>query len=66
LTSELKASEWQASRSGRFTPGERAPDSHWVGLGADLDELEYEIYDTKWKNNLFHIKNSRGKISKCQ
>jgi hypothetical protein len=22
---------WSASRPGRFTPGERAPDTHWIG-----------------------------------
>jgi hypothetical protein len=31
LTSELEGGEWSASRSGRFTPRERAPGTHWVG-----------------------------------
>jgi hypothetical protein len=44
LTSALVEVEWSASRSGRFTPGERAPRTHWI-LGwvdprADLDDLE--------------------------
>jgi hypothetical protein len=47
LTSTLVGGEWSASHSGRFTPGERARGSHWVGdwVGhrAGLDNLE------KWK-----------------
>jgi hypothetical protein len=31
LTSALDGSEWSASRPGRFTPRERAPDTHWTG-----------------------------------
>jgi hypothetical protein len=31
LTSALHRSEWSASRPGRFTPRERAPDTHWIG-----------------------------------
>jgi hypothetical protein len=31
LTSALVGDEWSASRSGRFTPGERAPGTHWIG-----------------------------------
>jgi hypothetical protein len=32
LTSALDGGEWSASRSGRFTPRERAPDTHWIGV----------------------------------
>jgi hypothetical protein len=36
--------EWSASRPGRFTPGERAPSTHWVGgwvnLRTGLDDVE--------------------------
>jgi hypothetical protein len=36
--------EWSASRPGRFTPGEIAPDTHWIGrwVGprACLDAME--------------------------
>jgi hypothetical protein len=28
--------EWTTSRSGRFTPGERAPGTHWAGGWVDL------------------------------
>jgi hypothetical protein len=28
--------EWSTSRSGRFTPGERAPGTHWIGGWVDL------------------------------
>jgi hypothetical protein len=31
FTSALDGGEWSASRSGRFTPRERAPDTHWLG-----------------------------------
>jgi hypothetical protein len=31
LTSALDGGELSASRPGRFTPGERASDTHWIG-----------------------------------
>jgi hypothetical protein len=31
LTSALVGGEWSASRPDRFTPGERAPSTHWTG-----------------------------------
>jgi hypothetical protein len=31
LTSALVGGEWSASRPGRFTTGERAPSTHWIG-----------------------------------
>jgi hypothetical protein len=31
LTSALDGGQWSASRPGRFTLGERAPGTHWVG-----------------------------------
>jgi hypothetical protein len=31
LMSALDEGEWSALRSGRFTPRERAPDTHWIG-----------------------------------
>jgi hypothetical protein len=44
LTSALVGGEWSASRPGRFTPGEKAPGTHWigrwVGLRAGLDYME--------------------------
>jgi hypothetical protein len=47
LTSALAAGESSASRPGRFTPGERAPGTHWIGgwvvPTAGLDDME------KWK-----------------
>jgi hypothetical protein len=30
LTSSIDGGEWSASCPGRFTPGERAPDTHWI------------------------------------
>jgi hypothetical protein len=44
LTSALVGGEWSASRRGRFTPGERAAGTHWIGgwVGprAGLDDME--------------------------
>jgi hypothetical protein len=44
LTSALVGGEWSASRPGRFTPGERAPSTHWIGGWVDsragLDDME--------------------------
>jgi hypothetical protein len=43
-TSALIGGEWSASRLGHFTPGERAPDTHWIGGWVDpragLDDME--------------------------
>jgi hypothetical protein len=47
LTSDLAGGEWSASLPGRFTPGERAPGTNWIGgwVGprAGLNDME------KWK-----------------
>jgi hypothetical protein len=44
LTSALAGGEWSVSRSGHFTPGERAPRVHWIGgwvsLRTSLDDVE--------------------------
>jgi hypothetical protein len=32
LTSALDGGEWSASHPGRFTPRERAPGTHWIGV----------------------------------
>jgi hypothetical protein len=44
LTSALAGDEWSPSRPGRFTPGDGAPGTHWlggyVGPRADLDDVE--------------------------
>jgi hypothetical protein len=44
LTSTLDRGEWSASRPGRFTPGERALDTHYmgglVGTRSGLDDVE--------------------------
>jgi hypothetical protein len=31
LTSALYVGEWSCTRPSRFTPGERAPGTHWIG-----------------------------------
>jgi hypothetical protein len=42
--SALAGGEWSASRPDRFTPGKRAPSTHWIGGWVDpragLDDLE--------------------------
>jgi hypothetical protein len=44
LTSVLVGGEWSASRPGRFTPGKRAPGTHWIGglviPRPSLDDME--------------------------
>jgi hypothetical protein len=44
MTSALDKGEWSASRPGRFTPGERALGTHWIGgrvnPRAGLDDVE--------------------------
>jgi hypothetical protein len=44
FTSALVGGEWSASHPGRFTPGKRAPGTHWIGgwvdLRAGLDDME--------------------------
>jgi hypothetical protein len=50
LTSALAGGEWSASRSGRFTSGERAAGTHWIGgwvyPRAGLDAVEKRIFLT--------------------
>jgi hypothetical protein len=44
LTSALDGGEWSDSLPSRFTPGERAPSTHWiggwVGLRVGLEDVE--------------------------
>jgi hypothetical protein len=44
LTSALAGGEWPASRPISFTPGERAPGTHWIGGWVDprarVDDVE--------------------------
>jgi hypothetical protein len=46
----LVVGEWSASRHGRFTPGERAPRTHWIGGWVDsragLDDVEKRKFFT--------------------
>jgi hypothetical protein len=50
LTLTLVGGEWSASRSCRFTPRERAPDTHWIGRwvgpSAGLDDVEKRTFLT--------------------
>jgi hypothetical protein len=55
LTSTLILGEWSASRLGRFTPGDRAPDIRWTGgwvnFRARLDDLEKRKILPYWDSN---------------
>jgi hypothetical protein len=44
LTSALAGGELSASRTGLFTPGERAPRTHWVGSWVDPEQVR-----TTWR-----------------
>jgi hypothetical protein len=50
LTSALAGDEGSASRPYRFTPGERAPSTHWIGgwVGprAGMDDVEKILQST--------------------
>jgi hypothetical protein len=50
LTSALVGGEWSASLPCRFTPGERAPGTHWIGGWMDprvgLDDVEKILHHT--------------------
>jgi hypothetical protein len=50
LTSALVGGEWSTSRPGRFTPGEGAPGTHWIGgwmdLRTSLDDLDKRKFFT--------------------
>jgi hypothetical protein len=50
LTSALVGNEWSASLPGRFTPGEKAHDIHWIGAWVDpragLDIVEKKKFLT--------------------
>jgi hypothetical protein len=50
LTSALGGGEWSASRPCRFTPGERASGTHWIGGWVDpragLDDVEKRKFFT--------------------
>jgi hypothetical protein len=56
LTSVLAIGEWSASRPGRFTPGERAPGTRWIGgwVGprTSVDDVERKMskYSLIYKN----------------
>jgi hypothetical protein len=47
LTSAL-VGEWSVSLSGRFTPGERAPGTHWIGGWVDLRDCMDDVEKGKF------------------
>jgi hypothetical protein len=60
-TVALDAGEWLTSRTGRFTPRERAPGTHWiggcVGTGTGLDAVVNQKFPSlcrDWNPALYH------------
>jgi hypothetical protein len=55
----LVGGEWSASRPGRFTPGERAAVTHWiggwVGPGVVLDAVENRKIYLAEKNKYIYV-----------
>jgi hypothetical protein len=55
LTSALDWVEWSAALSGRFTPRERPPGTHWlggwVGIRARLDAVEKGKIPSPWQDS---------------
>jgi hypothetical protein len=62
LTSALDGGEWSASRPCCFTPGERAPGTHWIGgwVGprAGLDSMKKRAAIPTEPTNLLGAHNS--------
>jgi hypothetical protein len=54
LTSALDGGEWSASRLCHFTPGERAPGTHWIGW---IDLIRVDL-DAVKKRKIFHCRES--------
>jgi hypothetical protein len=53
-TLALDGGEWSASRPDRFTPRERDPGTHWIGVGprAVLDAVvKRKIPSPRWESN---------------
>jgi hypothetical protein len=48
LISALVGGEWSTSRPDRFTPGERAPGTHWIGGWVDLRAGLYDLEKRKF------------------
>jgi hypothetical protein len=62
FTSALAGGEWSTSRPGRFTPGERAPRTHWIG-----DWVDPEPVWTTWRiENSWPYRDSNSNTSVIQ
>jgi hypothetical protein len=48
LTSSLDGGEWSASLLCRFTPGERAPDIHWIEAGWAIEREQEQAVIYMW------------------
>jgi hypothetical protein len=49
LTSALVGVEWSGSLSGLFTPGEIAPNTHWIGGGCSGTERDSNL-TKRWED----------------
>jgi hypothetical protein len=47
-TSALVGGEWPASRPCRYTPGEKAPGSHWIGGWVDIKAFMVDVEKRKF------------------
>jgi len=52
LTWDLGGGEWSTSRSGRFTPGVKTPDTNWIGGWVDTSDSLYFIISERYNINL--------------
>jgi hypothetical protein len=52
LTSALAGGEWSASRPCRFTPGERAPGTHWIGGWGGEKNINQNLVQKEIKRRL--------------
>jgi len=67
LTSTLDRCEWSASRSARFTPGERTPGTHWteswVGPRAGLEAVGSNCINTVNRSVTFNTFSNNRSIN---
>jgi hypothetical protein len=66
LASALSGGEWSASLTVRFTPGERAPGTHWIGGWVDpraslndVEKRKLTMDDVQKLNNCINILSSQ-------
>jgi hypothetical protein len=66
FTSELVGGERSASRPGRFTPGERASGTHWIGGWVDPRVGLNDVEKGKFMNLPEHERQPLGRKARSQ